>query len=150
MSKIKLWDLLEVDVDRTDPRGVWWLSNNNRQYELEDIDPKQIEAMILMADTNGYNQYYRYFFWYKDSDDRKCVITHDWILREDLCKLVDKQIIETQGVKFIVDDRFKQDYVKIFKRVHSSNKLIVIVTVIFVFVAVSGILCSVFFNRSEA
>ena len=150
MSKIKPWDLLEVDVVRFDPRGDWWLSHHNRQYELEDIDPEQVEAMILMADTNGYIQYYRYFFWYKGSDDRKCVITHDWILREDLGELVDKQIIEPQGIKFIVDDRFKQNYVKIFKRVDSSNKSIIIVAVIFVFIAVSSIFSSVFLNWSEA
>lgn len=149
MTNVKPWEQLEVNIDRSDPRYGWWYSNHTKQYESDAIDPQQIEAMILMADTNGYNQYYRYFFWYKGSDERMCVITNDWILKEDLGNLIDKQLVEMKGVKFIVDDKFKQDYIKILKRVDDSNKLIFVVTIIFILVTIGCIFSRILFNWSE-
>ena len=108
--------------------------------------------MILMADTNGYTQYYRYFFWYKGSDERLCVVTSNWIFKEDLSKLIDKQNIEKNGVKFIVNDKFKQDYIKILKSTNvrqGSNKSIIFVAIILIFITICSIFSCILFNRCK-
>ena len=38
MTNVKSWEQLEVEIDRTNPDKVWWITNNNKICEPEDID----------------------------------------------------------------------------------------------------------------
>lgn len=99
-------------------RKKWWIASNNELSTVKEIRFDKIEAMIIIQDGNMGGNYFRYFYWTICSDKRNCVITSEWIFKEELIILINNQVIEKDNVKFIVDDKFKSKYVKLLNKIN--------------------------------
>lgn len=120
MTDIKPWDLLNPWTEQfsDDITKKWWIASNNELSQIEDMKFNTIKAIFIIQDGNMAGNYFRYFYWIEDSNKRNCVITSKWIFNESLDKFTNNKIIEKDSIKFIVNDKFNDKYVKLLTKIN--------------------------------
>lgn len=119
MSNTKPWDTLDPRDLGGDNCEKWWLAcNNDVSYTFKDTKFDNIEAMFIIQDCNMAGKYFRYFYWYNDSEKRNCVITSEWLFNDTLDQFTNNKIIEKDNIKFIVNNKFNNKYVKILNKIN--------------------------------
>jgi len=95
----------------------WWSYGNilNKIGTIEKENFKNIRAIIVFQDCNLASQYYRYFWWKKNSDDFLFQVTHINIFNEPLEKINDIYIF--QGCFFKIKNLYDNEYIKLFEKI---------------------------------
>lgn len=95
----------------------WWSYGNilNKIGDIEKENINNISAIIVFQDCNLSSQYYRYFWWKKNTNDFLFQVTHINIFNEPLEKINDLYVLE--GCFFEVKNLYDNEYIKLFERI---------------------------------
>ncbi len=113
VNKEKPWLLLDPD----DYNSRWWIMSNNYTYSNQTSDCKNIVAQIIIQDCNMGGEYFRYFAWFKDDDKRYISVDSKDYFDKPLKSMRHNDIVTNNftGVKYIVNDKFKNEFIKILE-----------------------------------
>ena len=96
----------------------WWIASNN--FYLPDglTNLNQFpKAYFIIHDGNGYGSYFRYFYWFDGSNQRRFDVDGKWYFDVQMSDMkTGDTVVETRTQqKYIVNDKFNSPNVKILE-----------------------------------
>lgn len=110
----KPWMNLEMDY-----KNIWWYSSHidNNYHTIPDGETPI--AYFIIQDHNMAGNYFRYFKWFKNSNNRYLEVSPKWIFDKSMCNMKNgTTTIDSQNNKYIVFDKFHNDFIKILEIVN--------------------------------
>ena len=100
----------------------WWIASNNLYLQDNLSKTTQIvRAYYIMEDGNDYCSYFRYFYWIYGTCQRHFNVDNKWYFDKPMSVMKTGDIVvdmRTQQ-KYIVNDKFGKDFVKILEIINS-------------------------------
>ncbi len=96
----------------------WWIASKNLYLPNSLSKTTQIvRAYYIIQDCNGYNSYYRYFYWFYENNQRLFDVDGKWYFDKPMSDMKTGDIvIETRTQqKYVVNDKFDNSFVKILE-----------------------------------
>jgi hypothetical protein len=112
INQVKPWLLLDPN-DYTSP---YWVKTNNNSYKSINTN-KNIIAYIIIQDCNQGGEYFRYFAWFENDNNRYTDIDFEWIFNKPLTDMQHNDVVTNinNKLKYIVNDKFNNKFIKIFE-----------------------------------
>jgi hypothetical protein len=111
----KPWLNLEMDY-----KNIWWNSSNIENFS-KTISYDEIPiAYFIIQDANMGGEYFRYFKWYNDNNNRYMEIANKWIFDISLVNMThDSTVYDQNRNKYTVIDKFNNKFIKILELTNS-------------------------------